>query len=99
MSVAKFVRAGGASLWLLGACASREVPSTYPKSSPASLEAPEGPRAQVTRALDGDPPLQPGAGWAGLEAPEGTRAYGAHSGHAHHGAEETASGQGGHHGH
>lgn len=98
MSFAKFVRAGGAGLWLLGACASREVPCAYPKSSPASVEAPEGPRAQVTRALDGDPPLHPEGGWGGLEAPAGTESHGegASSGHAHHGS-ESASGHGGHH--
>jgi hypothetical protein len=106
MSFANFVRAGGAGLWLLGACASREVPSSYPKSSPASVEAPEGAPAQVTRALEGDPPL-PGAaqgGWSGLDGGTQSHGEGASPGHAHHGSHQgshqgsgAVTGHGGHH--
>jgi hypothetical protein len=68
----------GLALSVLG-CSSREVPSTFPKGSPASHSATEAPRADVARSLREDPPL-PGArteGWAGL-APEEDTAPSAH---------------------
>jgi hypothetical protein len=61
------------------ACSNREVPSSFPSSSAASLSATEAPQADVARSLREDPPL-PGAsteGWAGL-AEHGTAAPGAH---------------------
>src|SRR5688572_22416660 len=81
------------------ACASRDVPHSYPKTSAASPDATEAPAAVVTRALAGEPPL-PGTsaeGWAGLvpaagapQAPAGHAGHGAHQ----HGAasQEAASG-------
>lgn len=51
-------------------CSSREVPSSFPPGSPASLSATEAPHAAVARSLREDPPL-PGAsteGWPGLAA-------------------------------
>jgi hypothetical protein len=53
-------------------CASRTVPDTFPRASPASTQAPELPPARVDRALSGDPPLpgQPTEGWPGLRAPD-----------------------------
>lgn len=57
----------GAVLTVLG-CSSREVPASFPASSPASPSATEAPHAEVARSLREDPPL-PGAsteGWAGL---------------------------------
>ena len=59
----------GAAL-LLAACATRDVPASYPESSAASPKAPAAPALQVTQALAGDPP-PPGAtaaGWHGLDA-------------------------------
>ena len=53
------------------ACASRSVPSSEPRTSAASLEAPEGPPHAVTQALNEHPPL-PGPEsdrWLGLRAP------------------------------
>lgn len=57
------------ALMLLLGCASRDVPTRYPESSAASLDAPTGGSLVVTRALAADPPL-PGThadGWQGLE--------------------------------
>lgn len=54
------------------ACSSREVPSSFPSGSPASLSATAVPHAEVARSLREDPPL-PGApteGWSGLAAEE-----------------------------
>jgi hypothetical protein len=81
----------GAVLVALG-CSSREVPSSFPAGSPASLSAAEAPRAEVARSLREDPPL-PGEstdGWAGLEARDTAPAPSAHEhgtdgGHAHGG--------------
>jgi hypothetical protein len=53
------------------ACASRSVPTSEPRTSPASLEAPEAAPHAVTQALNEDPPL-PGPeseAWLGLRAP------------------------------
>src|SRR5688572_23318769 len=68
------------------ACASRSVPSSEPRTSPASLEAPEGPPHVVTQALSEDPPL-PGPGserWSGLKGPS------VPGGHEHHSPTEAA---------
>jgi hypothetical protein len=54
---------------LFAACSSRDVPSSFPTSSPASLAAPEAPHAEVARSLREEPPL-PGKGvegWQGLQ--------------------------------
>jgi hypothetical protein len=76
---------------LVGACA-RTVPSTLPRSSAASLDAPEAPVVSVGRALREEPPLpgEPTEGWEAL-APsdasgahgESSGAHGAHGGHHH----------------
>lgn len=53
------------------ACASRSLPSSEPRTSAASPEAPESPPHAVTQALDEHPPL-PGPEserWLGLRAP------------------------------
>lgn len=53
------------------ACASRSVPSSEPRTSAASLQAPEAPPHAVTQALNEHPPL-PGPeseSWLGLRAP------------------------------
>jgi heavy metal-binding protein len=73
------------------ACASREVPSTWPEASAAAPASPEAPVAAVTRALEGPPPLpgEASEGWSGLEATEGERSApssGAPSGHGEHGS-------------
>ena len=78
----------GAALAALG-CSTREVPSSFPAGSPASLSAMEAPRAEVARSLREDPPL-PGAvtdGWAGLQAEDGPSAPAAHE-HGADGAHE-----------
>ncbi len=53
----------------LAGCASRTVPAQFPASAPASPGAGAAPPAQVTAALDGDPPLpgQPVTHWPGLD--------------------------------
>jgi hypothetical protein len=75
------------SLILLIGCASRDVPTRYPESSAASLEAPTGRSATVTQALAGDPPL-PGeeSTWQGLEdsTPAANDADTPVDPHAHH---------------
>lgn len=42
---------------LAGLACSRDVPSEWPEASPASSAAQELPNANVTLALDSDPPL------------------------------------------
>src|SRR5688500_1600175 len=78
------------SLLILAGCASRERPTTYPANSPASLQAPASELPQVTRALDGDPPLQPvaGDGWIGLSSPAPAAPHAGHGGAHHGGAHE-----------
>ena len=63
---------------------SRDLPSEWPESSPASSAAQELPNANVTLALDGDPPLpgEPAEGWIGLEQ---VPAEDPHAHHRHHG--------------
>jgi hypothetical protein len=64
---------------------SRDLPSEWPESSPASSSATEVPTAKVTLALEGDPPL-PGESaeeWIGLEPAKGKPAQ--HEGHEGHG--------------
>jgi hypothetical protein len=70
---------------LLGivACASREVPASYPKSSAASPQAAPGPVQPVTRALASDPPM-PGAASTGSSGLGPAPAQQGHEGH-HHG--------------
>jgi hypothetical protein len=91
---------------------SRDLPSEWPESSPASSSAAEVPHAKVTLALDGDPPLpgESAEGWIGLEQPPSEDPH-AHHRHGGHGkaapakdepAEEKPAeheGHGGHHGH
>lgn len=62
-------------------CASRTVPDTFPRASPASTQAPELPPARVDRALSGDPPLpgQSTEGWPGLHAPDDPTDDGPHA--------------------
>ena len=83
--ILSFLRTSGALL-LIGiaaGCASRELPSRFPQSSPASVEASAGRSAQVTRALDGDP----GEVAERAEPPTSTRSEGPatdHEGHHDH---------------
>jgi hypothetical protein len=77
------------------ACASRDVPHSYPKTSAASPDATEAPVAVVTRALDSEPPL-PGTsaeGWAGLMPSAGAPPAGhaGHGAHQHGGASQPAA--------
>lgn len=53
------------------ACASREVPATFPERSAASLVGAAAPSADVTQSLDTHPPLpgEASSGWAGLSGP------------------------------
>lgn len=70
-----------ATLFGLGACASREAPTRSPKAiSPASLVAAEVTPAPVTRALEGDPPPpgEPAGAWPALGGGSGK------GGHDHH---------------
>lgn len=55
----------------LAACAGPALPAELPVASPASAQAAEAPPAQVTRALDEEPPLpgEPVDGWPGLHEP------------------------------
>jgi len=71
-----------AVLALASAC-TRSLPSTFPSSSAASLDAAEAPAANVGRALREEPPLpgEPTDGWEGLES-SSTSAQGGHT-HAH----------------
>jgi hypothetical protein len=64
-------------------CASREVPASFPPSSPASDRAGEAPPAVVTASLDAEPPL-----------PDDDA-----DPHAKHGATDSGAGHGGHRGH
>lgn len=91
---------------------SRDLPSEWPESSPASSSAAEVPNAKVTLALDGDPPLpgESAEGWIGLEQPPSEDPH-AHHGHGGHGkpakdepakdkpTEHQGHGEGHHHGH
>lgn len=64
---------------------SRSVPTTFPESSAASLQAADGRAAPVGRAIREEPPL-PGEsreGWEALERDAGAPAHGGH--HGHHG--------------
>jgi hypothetical protein len=65
---------------LAASACSRSLPETWPAQTPLSVEAPPAAAANVTLALDADPPLPGEAreGWTGLEAaaPSG--------GHQHH---------------
>lgn len=68
MKISCYVMVGAALV--ASGCSSREVPASFPPSSPASPSATEAPHAEVARSLREDPPL-PGAateGWAGLAA-------------------------------
>ncbi len=81
------------------ACASRDVPREFPRSSAASPSADEAEPAVVTRALAGDPPLPgtPTAGWSGLSPPgaaEGASGDAEHAGHHHHGGTPAPSSAG-----
>jgi hypothetical protein len=70
---------------LLVACASRELPSSLPRTSAASTDAPEARPYLVTQSLSEHPPLpgEASEGWDGLRAP-GKPADGGHE--HHHGA-------------
>jgi hypothetical protein len=93
------------ALALVGLACSRDLPSEWPNGSPASSTANEVQSANVTLALDGDPPLpgEPAEGWIGLEQPvaEDPHAHHRHGGHQAPASEEKKSEQheGGHHGH
>ncbi|MFO0651931.1 MAG: hypothetical protein U0326_37270 [Polyangiales bacterium] len=52
----------------LAACATRAVPDAWPRTAPASPEAPEAAPAPGPYALTSDPPLPdaPTEGWSGL---------------------------------
>jgi hypothetical protein len=84
---------------------SRDLPSQWPESSPTSSSAQELPAANVTLALDSDPPLpgEPAEGWIGLEqAPaEDPHAHHRHHGHGEPKPEQPAEQkhEGGHHDH
>lgn len=70
---------------LLGACATREVPSRYPERSPASPAAAAPARPVVAAALASDP--TPSPDWRGLSSEKGADAaapqhdHGEHHGH------------------
>jgi hypothetical protein len=74
---------------LEGACTSRDVPHSYPRTSAAAPEAAPAEAAVVTRALQSEPPLPgtPAEGWAGLRdpngAPPGASPHAGHGGHQH----------------
>ena len=72
--------------FLIGSCASRSVPSSFPATSAASLKA-QVPRPEpATRALAEDPPL-PGENterWPGLRPSDGSTKRG-HMHDHHHG--------------
>jgi hypothetical protein len=73
---------------LSSAACSRDLPSEWPESSPASSSATEVPAAKVTLALDGDPPLpgESAEGWIGLEPANNKPAkHEGHGGGHHHG--------------
>jgi hypothetical protein len=75
------------AVMLLGAACSRELPSQWPTSSPASPSAAELPPAAVTLAVDDDPPLPGEAadGWFGLDRPATSNGHqhGGHQGAGH----------------
>lgn len=75
----------GIPLLLLVGCATREVPTRYPESSPASPAAGAAAPLAVTRALDEEPPLpgSEGTDWKGLR--DGTPQVPSHEAHEHHG--------------
>ncbi|PRQ03915.1 hypothetical protein [Enhygromyxa salina] len=70
---------------------SRDFPSEWNSTSPASGDATAMPHAHVTHALDGDPPLpgEASEGWIGLEQAVETDPHAYHHGHGH--AEQPAS--------
>lgn len=97
---------------LAGSACSRELPSQWPETSPASAAAKEAPVANVTLALDGDPPLpgEPAEGWIGLEPVPTADPHAHHRHHGHDmpkpsdgqedpGGHESHAGHGGHDGH
>ncbi|MCB9596482.1 MAG: hypothetical protein H6719_27410 [Sandaracinaceae bacterium] len=63
---------------------SRELPTTFPSGSAASLDEPEAPVASVGVALEQEPPLpgEPSSGWEGLQRDAGAASHGGHD-HAH----------------
>jgi hypothetical protein len=73
--------AAGALAALLGACATRDVPSRYPESSPASPAAATPTRPVVAAALASDPTPN----WRGLSGDKDAAApqhdHGGHHGH------------------
>jgi hypothetical protein len=73
---------------LIALACSRDLPSEWPESSSASNSAQELPAANVTLALDGDPPLpgEPAEGWIGLEQPPSEDPHAHHRHHGGHGA-------------
>lgn len=84
-----FSRWRGAALLALGlgtSCASREVPARFPKTSPASIEAPAGELASVNQALEADPAeaSRPEARPASAQEPgQVPNAHEGHHGHQH----------------
>jgi hypothetical protein len=86
---------------LAGSACSRDVPSQWPDSSPASNAAKELPNAKVTLALDSDPPLpgEPAEGWIGLEQPPSEDPHAHHRHHGDHAAPAPESKHEGHQGH
>jgi hypothetical protein len=88
-----------AALALAGSACSRELPSQWPEGSPASTAAQEAPTANVTLALDGDPPLpgEPAEGWIGLE--QATPTEDPHAHHRHHKGHAMPKSSEGHDGH
>lgn len=86
------------AMTLAGAACSRELPSQWPTSSPASSGAAQLPPAPVTLAVDEDPPLpgEDAEGWFGLERPA---ANGGEHHHSHHHGHGNPTSEGGGHGH
>lgn len=65
-------------------CASREVPASFPPSSPSSDKAGEAPPAVVTASLDAEPPLPGDEPDAPAKPGEKSERAGHHGGHHGH---------------
>jgi hypothetical protein len=71
---------------LVLACASRDVPTSYPASSAAAPDSAPGQTLPVTRALASEPPLpgESAQGWSGLSEQPAQAAPAAHQHGSHH---------------